>query len=299
LLFNDVVTKHSIQSDPLPPKRWDAELQLEFSQSPHAIKTLLSRRDHTGPLLVQKALYPEGDHVCHAVILHPPAGIAGGDHLKIGIKAQAQTQAVVTTPGATKWYKSNGLLATQTTEIVLDTGAHLDFLPQENIYFNQSNAHNSISIEQAQDSSMIGWDIAQLGRRASGETWTSAFLHHALQLQFAGRLFWVEASSLDSADQGLVSGCKLGHFPVMGTMWLCGTGASEGLLEAIRELLVWTDVLRVGATRMNLDTKNGLIVVRGLSTEVEYVKDFFIHLWLRFRFEISGIAPLALRLWKT
>ena len=59
-------------------KRWDASLLLEFTKSSISKKTLLSRREHFGPLLIQKALYPEGDEICHAVVLHPPAGIAGG-----------------------------------------------------------------------------------------------------------------------------------------------------------------------------------------------------------------------------
>ena len=66
-------------------KRWEASLLLEFTKSSTSKKTLLSRREHFGPLMIQKALYPEGDEICHAVVLHPPAGIAGGDHLHIEI----------------------------------------------------------------------------------------------------------------------------------------------------------------------------------------------------------------------
>ena len=281
------------------PKRWDASLRLEFTKSDQSSKTILSRRDHVGPLLIQKSLYPEGDEVCHAVILHPPAGIAGGDHLKIDIKTYANAKAVITTPGATKWYKSNGHLSSQETRLSIAAGSHLDFLPQENIYFNSSNAYNFIHIQLEEDSTMIGWDIAQLGRTASGEIWSDAHLRNELQLSMNHRQYWIESSVLDSDDVSISSMAKLGSYSVMGTMWFCGYRVSEELLESVRDSLLWSDTLRVGATRINLPQKNGLMIIRAVSSEVEYLKDCFINLWLRHRLEVSGIVPLPLRLWKT
>ncbi len=286
--------------DPLKiSKRWDASLHLEFTKAPQTPKTILSRRDHVGPLLIQKSLYPEGDQVCHAVILHPPAGVAGGDHLKIYIGVHPHAKVVITTPGATRWYKSNGLLSSQQTKLSVASGGHLDFLPQENIYFNASNAHNRIHIQLEEESSMIGWDIAQLGRTASGEIWSDAHLRNELQLSINDRFYWVDSSILDSDDLSIKSNPKLGPYSVIGTMWFCGNQVSEELLEKLRDSLLWSENLKVGATRINLPKKNGLIILRAISSEVEYLKDCFIHMWLRYRLEVSGIAPLPLRLWKT
>ena len=62
---------------------WLAKLSLSYERT--AIGTVLKRSLHEGPLRVQKALYPEGDDICHTVIIHPPAGIAGGDTLDINV----------------------------------------------------------------------------------------------------------------------------------------------------------------------------------------------------------------------
>jgi len=52
---------------------WKADLALGFSCRNG--KSLLTERRSDGPLVVQKPLYPEGDAVCHVIVVHPPGGI--------------------------------------------------------------------------------------------------------------------------------------------------------------------------------------------------------------------------------
>ncbi|MBF2720786.1 urease accessory protein UreD [Psychrobacter sp. NG254] len=95
---------------------WASSLALSFdsvkrtSTAQHKAadsKTRLYHRKHTGALMVQRALYPEPrvqQGICHVLMLYPPAGIAGGDTLAIDLRLDKDSHAVITTPGAGKWY---------------------------------------------------------------------------------------------------------------------------------------------------------------------------------------------------
>ena len=154
----------------IPSQAWRAELALRFARRDAA--TLLAQRQHAGPLRVQKALYPEGESVCHAIVLHPPSGIVGGDELSIRVALEAQGHALLTTPGAGKWYRSAGPWANLHNHFEVAAGACLEWLPQETIFFNGCRAAIDSEIRLAPGARYLGWDAWCLGRSASGERFT-------------------------------------------------------------------------------------------------------------------------------
>jgi urease accessory protein len=159
-------------------RSWDAALDLGYAR--RGGRTVLAHRSSRGRA-VQKPLYPEGDAVCHTIVLHPPGGIAGGDRLAISLNLQAGANALFTTPGATKWYRSAILEAAQNVKITAGTGAVCEWLPQENIYFNAANAGNVIAVSLEPGAVFCGWDAMCLGRTASGERFESGSVHQRLR----------------------------------------------------------------------------------------------------------------------
>jgi urease accessory protein len=211
---------------------WHAHLELDYRHD--AGRTVLSRR-HSGPLQVQKALYPEGARLAHTLIIHPPGGIAGGDALAVEATVRPQAQALITTPGATKWYKANDRQASQ--RVTLDVAGSLEWLPQESIVFDCANVRSSITVALDDEAAMIGWDIVALGRSAAGESFTDGCFDQAIRLHDGGRLQWVERTRLTGGDALLASPIGLAGRAVFGCLWAAGPLWRDHDLERLRERL--------------------------------------------------------------
>lgn len=111
---------------PIPHMTWRAELSLDYALS---TGRTVARHRHSGPLRVLQSLYPEGDAVCHNVLVHPPGGIVGGDVLDIRVAVGEGAHGLVTTPGATRFYRSEGESCVQQTLLDVAAGARLEWLP--------------------------------------------------------------------------------------------------------------------------------------------------------------------------
>ena len=185
---------------------WEAQLDLRFERS--AGRTVLADRRHSGPLVVQKALYPEGDAVCHAVIVHPPGGIAGGDRLAIEAALEPGAHALITTPGATRWYRTSGAAATQTVKLRVAAGATLEWLPQETIFFEGCRARNRIEFDVEPGARLLAWEIACLGRVRTSERFARGDAFQSLSLNAGGRLRWTERGRLAGARLRRESGSE-------------------------------------------------------------------------------------------
>jgi urease accessory protein len=215
---------------------WKAELSLVFRRVGE--RSILAERRHEGPLVIQKALYPEGPGVCHAVLVHAPGGIAGGDALTVNLSLEQDTRALITTPAATKWYKADGRSARQTGRFQVAKGAVLEWLPLEAIVFDQADAQIESHVALTDGATFAGWEITCLGRRASGEVFRHGGLVQAMEISRDGRLIWNDRMALSGGDRMLISPVGLGGHHVTGAMVMAGpaTLPSE-LLEACRELI--------------------------------------------------------------
>lgn len=269
---------------------WQARLDLGFER--RADTTLLTRREHFGPLRVQKPLYPEGPAVCHAIVLHPPSGIAGGDQLEIAAHVAADAHALLTTPGAGKWYRSAGAWAGQQLQFAID--GTLEWLPQESIVFAGARARMHCDIALSAEARYLGWEILCLGRRASGETFNSGDLLLHTRLSRAGQPLWLERGQLAGGSELLDSPAGLAGFSVSATLLATTAESAPGLLAACRAVSVQEQDARHALTQLP-----GLLVARYLGHSSEAARHWFVALWQVLRPALIGHAAQTPRIWNT
>ena len=178
---------------------WHARLKLDYRME---AGRCVGRFEHDGPLRILQSLYPEGGGICHNVVVHPPGGLVGGDTLEIAVRAREGAHGLITTPGATRFYRSDGEPALQSTRLVLDAGARIEWLPLEAICYSGCLAENRLRMELAPGSELIGWDVTALGLPASGQPFERGRLLQHIELP--GQ--WLERGRIDSGDAHLMDG---------------------------------------------------------------------------------------------
>ena len=278
----------AVERDPVAG--WRAELELGFER--RTDRTVLARRRHDGPLVVQKPLYPEGDAVCHAIVVHPPAGIVGGDVLDCRVQLDAGAEVLLTTPGAGKWYRSAGPRAQQRLAFDVAAGACLEWLPQETIIFEGARAALESDIRLAPGARYIGWEILCLGRTGSGERFTRGECALRSRLRIGQRSVWLEQGRIEAGGTRMRARAGLGGHSVSGTLIAAGAPIDDALLAACRTLVPGTGLGAV--TRLP-----EIFVARILGDSSEAAKRYFTQLWALLRPRVTGRDAVEPRIWRT
>jgi urease accessory protein len=280
-------------------ERWRGSLRLAYRRDTlhGAARTVLHDR-HDGPLRVLASLYPEASAVCHNVLVHPPGGLVGGDELGIELALDAGAHALLTTPGATRYYRSTGAPATQRLQATLAPGARLEWLPLETIAYSGCIGENALRFELAPGAEMIGWDLLALGLPASDLAFERGRFRQSIELP--GR--WLERGLIDAADTRLLDSPLgwAGH-RVLGTLWFAAgaalpTARRDALLDAARAVI---DGHALRATAGASAPHDGVVVLRVLAARVEPAINLLSAVWAGWRRTAWQLASCTPRVWRT
>lgn len=277
---------HSFTDD---SQGWKAHLNLGFEK--RSGKSVLAHRTQSGPLTVQRPFYPEGD-VCHLYLLHPPGGVVGGDELHINVEVKEQANVLITTPGATKFYRNNGKLAKQIQTLTVLADSSLEWFPQENIFFDQTNTQLATRIELEETAKFMGWEINCYGRPASNELFNKGKVDTKLEITRDGKPILLDRLKIVDSD-ALQSPACLSGYPCFGTF--IATHVTPQLLEKAREAITAIDDdQQVGITLID-----DILVARCLGQYAEQISITLKLIWMALRPDVLGRDACHPRIWAT
>lgn len=272
------------------PENWVAHLDVHFAQREG--KTKVAHCAHFGPLRIQRAFYPETNGTAHLYLLHPPGGVAGGDHLTTQIESGESTRALVTTPAATKLYRSSGPRAVVQQILTVRKGAILEWLPQETIAYSGAQVDLKTLVHLEEEAQFIGWEILCLGRPAAGDTFERGHIGQRFEVWqnhaplYIDRLLVGEGTSTRGAVWGM------NNKSVVATMLI--TTQDHGLLSLIRHAL---DMVQMPLGALGCTALRGLTLIRYLGNSAAECFAALVRVWEAVRPVITASSAVAPRIW--
>ncbi|MBD2344048.1 urease accessory protein UreD [Anabaena subtropica] len=271
-------------------KGWHGKLDLVYADRSNSTQLIYNHQQ--APLKVQRPFYPEGEKVCHSVILHTAGGVVGGDRLSYNLHLQPNAQALITTAAAGKVYRSDGLQARQTIDIQVDAGACLEWLPQETILFNGAIYRQDLRVELATGANFLGWEITRFGRSARGEKFYQGEWRSHTEIWQQGVPLWIDRQWLPGNEAVFHSPHGLAGQPIVGSLVWLGSPVSTKIIEKARNLG------NTQGERGVTSLENGFLCrYRGASTSE--VRNWFTDVWQLLRGEFFSRGKCIPRVWQT
>lgn len=273
---------------------WHASLQLDYTcESNRSVARYL----HQGPLRILQSLYPEGDAICHNVLVHPPSGLVGGDTLDMQVSVGPGAHGLVTTPGATRFYRSEAGLATQQVKAHVAAGGRLEWLPLEAIAYNGCDALNRAVFDLAPGAEMMAWDITALGLPAADLPFEQGqFRQH---IEVAGA--WLERGTLNAEDTRLMnSPLGMAGQRCMASL-VFASGSALAPERTDRALALARECIEASTLRLSAGATSPhpqIMVLRVLSPVTEPAVQLLREVWAAWRQEMWGLSGTLPRLWQ-
>jgi urease accessory protein len=274
------------------PLQWQGILDLDYQKINNS--TQLVKAYSQAPLKIQRSFYPEGKEICHSIILHTAGGMVGGDRLSQTINLQPETQVVLTTPAASKIYRSSGETAQNHINIEVQEQAYLEFIPREMIIFNGAIFSQKIRVNLAESACYLGWEITRFGRTARGEIFNQGQWKSCTEIWQNGCPVWIDRQGFIANEEILNSPHSLGGQAVIASLIWVGQSVSEDIVNSIRQLWLHRETLsQAGVTQLI----SGLLCrYRGSSTQE--VINWFTDVWQLLRQNYTGKSIVKPRVWQ-
>ena len=254
---------------------------------------MLTARRFTLPLQALEPMALADDGAASLLLLNPTGGILGGDRLETEVVLGAGAHVVLSTPSATRVYRSPGPPAIQRITLTLGPGAVLEWLPDHLIPSPGARLRQATEISMAPGATLLFWDAWATGRAARGEAWGFDLLDTALSARDPDGLLVRERAVLagDGRLDGLGGTEGIGY---VATLLLLGPDRPgwPGLADALHAALASVaPEARAGVTTL----ARGGLLVRVLAPRAPALLGALAALWAPARRTLLELPPLQLR----
>ncbi len=175
-------------------------------------------------------ILPGGKQV---MLLNTGGGLAGGDDFAFDVKVHAKTTLTVSSQAAERVYRSLGASAQVNAALSVAADATLFWLPQETIFYEGARLQRSISVDLANDATLVMLEPVIFGRSISQETITNIEFHDRWRIRQNGKLLFAEDTQLGPT---LPSGAAaMGQATAMATI-ICVGAQFEGLVQQLNSV---------------------------------------------------------------
>ncbi len=288
---------------------WHAALSLEYQQQDGV--TVPIRREHVGPLRVLKGYRQSGADCWEQVIVHPPGGIAACDELSINVRAGQNAGLMLTTPGATKWYKAPpgvearaGQGGRQKIHVKVGRGGTVEWMPLETIFYDGANARLETESELASDAGLICADVFCLGRPASQAPFETGRLNVRTRVLRGGQPVYIERINLAGGARVLTSAAGLGGHSCFGSLLAVpALNGPDDRHAATTDLTELVTIVRQALASLEPQTGlavtalPGVLIVRWRGASAQAGWRALHRAWETLRLPVLGRAAQAPRIW--
>jgi urease accessory protein len=264
----------------------DGFLRLRFARS--RATTILAQSRFSLPL---QALTPLtlADGASYLMLLNPTGGVFGGDHLITDIVQEAETHVCLTTPSATRIYRTAKEPAILETVIRLGEGATLEYFPDHVIPHLGSALRQSLRVEMARGSRAILLDSMASGRVAHGERWSFTEIDSRTEVYAVGRPAYIHRTKIAPAKDRPDRLGWMEEFDYLSCIGMFADGFSRWneVSAALNEEMKSVPNVLGGATQLS----RGGCVVRFLARTASDMTLANRKLWDAAREQLVGLPP--------
>ena len=264
----------------------DGRLSLRFERREG--RSILAHGAYSIPLQILAPLRL-ADPASVVTVLNPTGGLLGGDRLAIEVAVGPGAHACVTTPSATRVYRTSGPAAEQDVRVRIDPEGSLEWLPDHTIPSAGAAFRQRIDVDVAPGARLILVDGFAAGRVARGEAWRFSSLDAAVTVREGPRLILHDRFALRGGGDWAGPGLADGH-PYFGSVFVAGPGDLGALARAMTAAL---DEARVAGGAA--PGPRGGLVARVLAGGAPSLLGALDALAALARHALLGLPPLRLR----